>query len=118
VVATGKLLSTVYERLHPYVSGELGAAFNAASSYHETPLIDEAVTIAPFSNRTQSSFAWGAGVGVDVDVNTNLRLGLGYQFVDLGKATLGLSPAQETHEHLGISNLYDHQLRFQLTALI
>lgn len=53
-----------------------------------------------------------------MDVNTTLRLGIGYQFVDLGKVSLGLSPAQATQEHLGISNLYDHQLRFQLTALI
>lgn len=118
VVAIGKLLSTIYKHYHPYLSGELGAAFNASRSYQETPLIEEAVLIAPFSNHRQSSVAWGIGIGIDWDLNPIARLGLGYQFVNLGKARLGLSPAQTTQEHLSISNLYDHQLRVQLTALI
>ncbi len=117
VVATGKLLSTFKQVIHPYVSGELGSAFNAANSYQEIPLIEEAVAIAPFASHTQSSFSWGAGAGIDIDINANLRLGVGYQFVDLGKTTLGLSPVQETREQLGISNLYAHQARVQLTAL-
>lgn len=117
VVATGKVLSTFKQVIHPYVSGELGAAFNAASSYQEIPLSEDSVAMSPFAGHTRNSFSWGIGTGVDVDINAHLRIGIGYQFVDLGKTTLGLSPAQATFEQLGISNLYTHQARFQLTAL-
>ncbi|MDR3502754.1 MAG: hypothetical protein P4L79_09245 [Legionella sp.] len=118
IMAVAKLLTTYRERIHPYISGELGAAFNRSRSYYETPLIEEAVAMAPFSSHTQSSFSWGVGAGIDVDVWTHLRLGLGYQFADLGHAKLGLSPAEETKQTLNNSNLYTHQARFQLTAML
>lgn len=118
VVATGKLLSTYHQKYHPYVSGELGASFNRAVGYNETPLIEEADSMEPFTSRTKSSLSWGIGVGVDVDVRTGLRLGVGYQFADLGKASLGQSLTQETHQTLSINHLYDNQVRIQLTALI
>ena len=118
LMATGKLLGTVKQTIHPYVSGELGAGFNRASSYRETPLAFEEVPMAPFSDRTQTSFAWGVGVGVDVDINTGLRLGLGYQFADLGKASLGRSPAQLSQQTFRLPHLYSQEVRFQLTAFI
>jgi opacity protein-like surface antigen len=118
LMATGKLLGTVKQTIHPYVSGELGAGFNRASSYTETPLIIEAVPMAPFSSRTQTSFAWGVGAGVDVDINAGFRLGVGYQFADLGKASLGISPAQLTQQTLALPHLYSQEVRFHLTAFI
>lgn len=118
IVATAKLLSTVKKRVHPYLSGELGASFNRASAYNEVPLLEEAYPMAPFRDHTHSSLAWGVGAGIDADITTMFRLGLGYQFADLGKAQLGVSPAQETQQVLNIPHLYSHQLRFQLTALI
>ena len=118
VMAIAKLLTNYRELLHPYISGELGAAFNRSRSYYEKPLIEEAVAMSPFSDHTQSSFAWGVGAGIDVDVGAHLRLGLGYQFADLGRAKLGLSPAEETKETLSNPNLYTHQARFQLTAVL
>ncbi len=118
LMATGKLLSTMAGHFHPYVSGELGAGFNRARGYSETPLIVEAVPMAPFDNHTKTSFSWGIGVGLDVDIDKTSRLGIGYQFSDLGSARLGLSPAQQSTQSLSISHLYSHQIRFQLTALI
>ncbi|WP_298627026.1 hypothetical protein [uncultured Legionella sp.] len=118
LMATGKLLGTVKQTIHPYLSCELGAGFNRTSAYTETPLIIEASPMAPFSDRTQTSFAWGVGAGVDVDINTMLRLGLGYQFANLGKASLGLSPTQLTQQTLGLPHLYSQEVRFQLTAFI
>jgi opacity protein-like surface antigen len=117
-VVTGKLLGTYQEHYHPYMSGELGASFNRASGYSEKPLLDEEFPMEPFSAHTQTSFSWGLGLGVDRDICTVLRLGIGYQFVDLGRASLGRSPVQETHNTLSIPHLYDHQVRVQLTALI
>lgn len=118
MVATGKLLSSYQQKYHPYLSGELGASFNRAFAYNEMPLIEQAGSMAPFRDHTRSAFSWGVGVGVDMDVRSGLRVGVGYQFVDLGKASLGTSPAQDTLETLNISHLYDNQLRFQLIALI
>lgn len=74
--------------------------------------------MAPFTNHIQTSFAWGVGTGVDMDINANLRVGVGYQFVDFGKAQLGVSPAQQTSETLHVCDLYSQQVRFQVTALI
>lgn len=118
LLASGKLLGTVKQALHPYVSAELGAAFNRASSYDEIALIEEMVPMAPFSNHTKTSLAWGVGAGLDVNINPAFRLGAGYQFADLGKVKLGRSPAQLTQQTLGLPHLYSHQLRFQLTAFI
>ncbi|WP_298624180.1 hypothetical protein [uncultured Legionella sp.] len=118
LMATGKVLATLKHTVHPYISGELGAGFNRARSYRETPLIIEAVPMVPFSNRTQASFAWGAGVGVDVDISTALRLGVGYHFADLGKASLGVSPVQFTQHTLSQPHLYSQEVCFQLTAFI
>lgn len=118
IVAAGKLLGSYQQKYHPYVSGELGSAFNRASSYVEIPLIESQAPMSPFRNNTHASFSWGVGLGVDVDLRSNLRLGAGYQFSDLGRVTLGQSPAQETAEALSIAHLYDNQIRVQLTALI
>lgn len=118
VMATGKVLATIKQSIHPYVSCELGAGFNRTSAYKETPLIIEAVAMAPFSDRTHASLAWGVGGGIDVDINPTLRLGLGYQFANLGKTSLGASPAQFTQQSLRLPHLYSQEVRFQLTAFI
>jgi opacity protein-like surface antigen len=120
VMAATKLLTTLaqYSSLHPYVSGELGAAFNQASGYQETPLEVGAIATPPFSNHSQTSFAWGVGAGVDYNLNQQIRLGVGYQFTDLGAASLGQTTAQTTMQSLNLSHLYANQLRFQLTILV
>ncbi|MDP3269733.1 MAG: hypothetical protein Q8M40_11920 [Legionella sp.] len=118
LVAAGKILGTIENTVHPYLSGEAGIALNRVSGYHETPLISEASPMSPYTNNMQSSFTWAVGAGIDVDLNVPVRLGIGYQFADLGKAVLGPSPAQVTRETLSINNSYSHQLRIQLTALI
>lgn len=118
IMAVSKLSGSYQQKYHPYISGEVGSAFNRAYAYNETPFIQEQLPIAPFSNKTYTSFSWGAGIGFDVDMRANLRMGIGYQFSDLGKVRLGLSPAQETGATLSIAHLYDNQVRIQLTTLI
>jgi opacity protein-like surface antigen len=120
VMATSKLLTTIskYPALHPYISGEIGAAFNHASGYQEMPLVAGAVATAPFSNHNQTSFTWGVGVGADYTINPHVRLGAGYQFSDLGGASLGPTTAALTLQTLSLSHIYANQLRFQLTILV
>jgi Outer membrane protein beta-barrel domain len=120
VMAATKFLTTLsqYASVHPYVSGELGAAFNQASGYQETPLEIGAIPTPPFSNHSQTSLAWGVGAGIDYNLNQQIRLGLGYQFADLGKASLGQTTAELTNQSLSVAHLYANQLRFQLTILV
>lgn len=118
LVATGKLLGTYQQVFHPYVSGELGSAFNRSYGYTEIPRLATQPPKAPFKDNTLASFTWGVGVGVDMDISSNLRLGVGYQFSDFGRSCLGVSSAQATSETLTIVHLYDNQARVQLTALI
>lgn len=118
IMAVGKLLGSYQQKYHPYVSGELGSAFNRAYAYTEIPLIEEQSPIAPFRNNTHASLSWGVGIGLDIDLSSRLRLGAGYQFSDLGRARLGTSPVQETGEILSIAHLYDNLVLVQLTALI
>lgn len=119
VVAEGKLLlTTPYSPLfHPYVSANLGAAFNRASDYQETPWVAGAVPTQPFRGYTSNSFTYGVGVGFDVSMSHNLRLGLGYQFADFGAVSLGPTPVAITSQTLSFPHLYANQIRFQLSLL-
>lgn len=116
---TSKLLTTFpnHHSLHPYLSGEIGAAFNRAHNYHETPIVPLVTPMSPFSSHTETSFAWGVGAGIDYNVTQRVRAGIGYQFSNLGSASLGRTPAATTNQTLSLSHLYTNQLRFQLTYL-
>lgn len=120
VMAEGKFLTSInaYQALHPYVSWGLGAAFNQARDYQETPLIAGAVPSLPFASETQTSFTWGVGLGVDYALNPHARLGVGYQFADLGSVSLGPTPSATTNQTLSFPHLYTNQLRFQFTLLV
>ncbi len=119
-MATTKLLTTIslYPLLHPYVSGEIGGAFNHAHGYQETPLEAGVLPMAPFADHSQTSFAWGVGVGLDYNLNQHVRLGAGYQFSDLGGASLGPTSAALTTQTLSLSHIYANQVRCQLTILV
>jgi|LauGreDrversion4_2_1035121.scaffolds.fasta_scaffold53868_2 opacity protein-like surface antigen len=120
VMAAGKLLGTfpIEPAIKPYISFELGAAFNKASEYQETILVPGYKAMSPFSNNSQTSFSWGVGLGYDFSINAHIRIGMGYQFSDLGKASLGPSLDSITSNSLVLSHLYTNQLRFQLTYLV
>lgn len=120
IVAEGKFLTTIpqYQQFNPYVSWGLGAAFNRASNYLESPLIPNAIPTLPFANHMTTSVTWGVGAGVDYSINPNLRLGAGYQFADLGAVSLGSTKAATTAETLNFSHLLTNQLRLQLTFLM
>ena len=117
VMFTNKLLTALsgHPTIHPYLSWEIGAAFNRASSYQETPITPLAIPLIPFSNHSQSTFAWGAGLGIDYTLNQHVRAGVGYQFANLGSASLGATTVATTIQTLSVSHVYTNQLRFQLT---
>lgn len=120
VMATSKLLTTIsqYPRLLPYISGEIGAAFNHTGGYQEMPLEAGVLPMLPFTDHNQTSFAWSVGVGFDYNLGAHARVGIGYQFSDLGSVSLGPTPASLTTQTLSLSHIYANQLRFQLTILV
>jgi opacity protein-like surface antigen len=120
VMVGGKVLSALssFTSLHPYFSWEVGAAFNRALNYEETPIVPTVLPTTPFADHTQTSFAYGVGVGLDYNVSKQIRVGVGYQFADFGSVSLGPTPAALTNQSLSIPHLYTNQLRFQLTYLI
>ena len=119
VVAEGKLLLKTPQNTlwHPYLSVNLGAAFNQASDYQETPLIAGAVPTQPFVGHTSTSFTYGLGAGFDFFMTHNLRLGMGYQFADFGAVSFGPTTAAITSQTLSFPHLYTNQVRFQLSIL-
>ncbi|KTC90489.1 outer membrane beta-barrel protein [Fluoribacter dumoffii] len=84
----GKLLHSIKEIFHPYVSLGLGAAFNKASDYEvEVPPF---LTFTPeFEDHNTSNFAYSLGLGMDLDLGKHWRLGIGYRYVGLGDADFG-----------------------------
>ena len=66
----------------------------------------------------QNSFSWGVGVGIDARLNRHIRAGIGYEFSDLGKASLGPTPAALTTQTLSLAHIYANQLRIQFSFLI
>jgi len=114
----GKLLTFGHSHIHPYLSLSLGAAFNQAKYYHESPFIAGATPTLPFTSHSQTSFSFSTGLGIDYNLTSQLRLGAGYQFADLGSVSLGPTPAATTTQTLNFSHIYTHQIRLQLTGLM
>lgn len=119
VMMEGKFLTHLppSHKLYPYLSWQVGAAFNKASGYQEEPFVIGAVPTAPFANHMRTSLAWGTGMGADYSISAHTRLGLGYQFLDLGKASLGRTPASLTPQSLNFQHFYTNQIRLQFTRI-
>lgn len=118
LLAKTKLLTTSNTAIRPYVSGNIGIAFNKAKTYEEFPKIPEASPMTPFENKQSNTFTYGIGAGTDLTINEHSRVGLGYEFDDLGKVSLNPSPDQATTQTLKINHLYSHQIQVQFTFLI
>ena len=117
LVGAGKLLYAITNDLHPYISAEMGIAFNRATNYSEVIIAPNATIQPPFSSHPTNSFTWGVGVGIEYLLNDQIRLGGGYQFTNFGSATLGGNPTQTTSQAPSIKNLYANQVRFQFSYL-
>jgi len=119
VMVEGKFLTTLglNQTWHPYVSWGVGEAFNRASHYQETPIVDCALPSSAFADHKDNSFTWAVGIGVDYAIMPQVRVGFGYQFADLGSVSLGPTPLANTTQTLSFSNMYANQFRFQISFL-
>jgi opacity protein-like surface antigen len=119
VLAEGKLLYQVGQRVHPYALVALGSGINSAYGYN-TNVPPFLTFTRQYEDNTETSFAYSVGVGVDVDVNEHMRVGVGYRFADLGDVTLGNAsidgiPVRGT---LSESNVYANEFLAQITLLV
>ena len=111
-----KLSHAFREIWHPYATVGLGNVTNRTHSYEETPIDSTDVPMTEaFGDHTTNSFTYAAGLGVDVDIEQHLRFGLGYRFVDLGKASLGVTPLQDSMTTISHSHLHTNEFLAQLT---
>lgn len=115
VAVKGKLLADEGYWLIPWVSGSLGVGFNRASSFTNTPIIEEAKATPPFSSHSQTTFIYTVGAGVQKALNVHWQVGAGYEFSDWGKSQLGRAEGQTLNNGLSLSHFYTNGVLFNLT---
>lgn len=113
-----KLLSTIRQYFHPYLTIGAGEAINQAYQYSETGVDSDDVPMAQgFNNHTYHSFTYQVGLGLEADLTQHLRLGGGYRYVDLGKAGLGTTPLQDSSTTIQYQHLHVNEFLLQLSYL-
>lgn len=122
VLIAGKLLTSFWQFVHPYLSAALGAAFNRTHDFFTYTPQTGSINIAPiFGGATQTQFAYRVGVGIDTDLSTKIRFGIGYQYNNFGKATTkkGVVTFNDYNAPVPFSlsspNLYANQLVLSLS---
>lgn len=101
----------------PYLSIGAGGSRNRTYDYTETPRIEGAVAMAPFSNNSNQSFAYDFGVGITLNPASAFTFGIGYDFLTLGKTALGISPAQQTNDLLSVKSFNVNQVLINISWL-
>ncbi len=113
-----KLLYAFCQIWHPYLAVSLGEAFNKAYNYTETPASTADVSLTPpFGNHTTNAFSYSLGLGIDLDITNHWRLGLGYRFVDLGSASLGVTPSQIGTHTISNTPIYVNEVLLRISFL-
>ena len=117
VAVKGKLLANAGYWLVPWISGSIGAGFNRASDFTNTPTIFEALPNPNFASHTHTSFAYTLGAGVQKALDYHWQLGVGYEFTDWGKSNLSPAAGQTRNDGLILGHFYTNGLMFSLTYL-
>lgn len=115
VAMKAKLLADYCYKVIPWVSMSIGAGFNQAHHFSNTPLISEAIAAPNFSNKTVTAFTYTLGIGAQTALNRHWQAGIGYEFADWGASQLGKASGQTLHRGLSLSHLYTNGLLFSLT---
>jgi opacity protein-like surface antigen len=121
VLAESKVLWMAQDNVHPYVDIGLGAAFNSARHYTETPYPFSGGSAyamsVPFANKTTDQFTYLVGLGLDVDLGKMMRWGVGYRYVDLGRTGLGKTSLQQDANTLNNDTLTSNEFLMQFTVI-
>lgn len=93
------------DRFFPYFDVGIGAAFNNANNYNETPLFGVIPRISPaFVNNSQTNFAWNIGGGLDFLITPRLTISLGYDYQFLGAMQTGSGVGSWAGTNLNLGN--------------
>lgn len=115
VALKGKLLFDKGYWAMPWVSASVGAGFNRAHAFTNTPLIFEALPNTNFSSNTKTAFTYTLGAGVQKTMSEHWQVGVGYEFADWGKSGLGRASGQTLNTGLKLNHLYTNGVLFNLT---
>jgi opacity protein-like surface antigen len=113
----GKFLRVFNSKFMPWVSANVGVAFNNAGCFYNVPLITQAVQSPNFASKMTTAFTYTVGLGVQKAVSFHWQAGAGYEFSDWGKSQLGLAPGQLINAGPTRNHLYTNGAMFNLTYL-
>lgn len=118
IAVKGKFLFDRGYWLMPWLSGSVGAGFNRAHDFTNTPLIFEALPNSNFNNSTKTAFTYTLGAGLQKIINTNWQIGIGYEFSDWGKSNLDRAFGQTLNTGLSLNHLYTNGVLVNLTYIV
>ena len=113
VALKGKLLANWDWPVMPWISAAIGAGFNNAHNFNNTPTIFEAVPSPNFASNTTTAFTYTIGVGIQRQLNSHWQAGAGYEFSDWGKSQLG--SANGSSQGPSLSHLYTNSVLLIVT---
>lgn len=88
----------------------IGRAVNRVSYYEEYPLNNYTIILSEkFRNNKSTEFAYEIGAGFDYPIKTAV-IELAYRFVNVGQASLGLSPSQNSTNRLFTGQINYHTI--------
>jgi opacity protein-like surface antigen len=118
LLVENKLLFTFANIWHPFAVVGLGGAKNKAYGYNEYPLASDAIpTPMSFGSNTETSFTYAVGLGIEGDLSDHVRMGVSYRFANLGQASLGTAPGQESTTTISHSSLQTNEILLQMSYL-
>ena len=118
VLAESKLLYH-WLRTHPYLSGGLGAGFNAAQNFSVNIQPPFTTFSNQFANSSSTSYSYNVGAGIDYDLMKYVRVGVGYRFSDYGTIKTGPAVIDDVVSgyQLRSAHLYTNSVQAQISLL-
>jgi opacity protein-like surface antigen len=113
-----KLISHWSGPIMPWISVSLGAGFNKAYGFNNTPSIYEAIQSPNFTSHTTTAFTYALGIGAQYSLNSHWQIGAGYEFSDWGKSQLGRASGESVNQGLSLSHLYTSSFLLNLTYAV
>lgn len=119
VLAETKLFANFTTRWHPYAIAAIGAGINKTYNYYEIGKTSADVPMTvPFMNKTATGLAYSLGLGLDMDLSNQVRIGVNYRWSDLGKASLGTTPLQDSTTTIHYSNFRANELLVEISYVV
>jgi hypothetical protein len=112
----GRLISTYFNPVQPYVSASLGAGFNNSHDYRPTSINETLYPSSWFLSKTVLGLSYTFGAGLQKNISPNWQVGMGYEFADWGNNYLG-GDQQTLYRGPGMAHLFTHELLFSLSYL-